>query len=62
AISSRGDLRSRLDYAFECYDLDSNGYLTEGEIAPVLRAMYTLLGIQHVQDYPPEEVAKDLMN
>ena len=30
AICSRGDLRSRLDYAFECYDLDSNGYITEG--------------------------------
>jgi Ca2+-binding EF-hand superfamily protein len=23
--------------------------------------MYTLLGIQHTQDYPPSEVAKDLM-
>jgi Ca2+-binding EF-hand superfamily protein len=31
AICSRGDLRSRLDYAFECYDLDSNGYITEGK-------------------------------
>ncbi|CAF0841800.1 unnamed protein product [Rotaria sordida] len=61
AICSRGDLRSRLDYAFECYDLDSNGYLTEDEIEPVLRAMYTLLGIQHIEDYPPEEVAKDFM-
>jgi len=30
AICSRGDLKSRLNYAFECYDLDSNGYLTEG--------------------------------
>ncbi|CAF1161754.1 unnamed protein product [Adineta steineri] len=61
AISSHGDLRSRLNYAFECYDLDSNGYLTEDEIEPVLRAMYTLLGIKHVQDYPPEKFAKDLM-
>ncbi len=31
------------------------------EIELVLRAMYSLLGIQHVQDYPPEIVAKDLM-
>jgi Ca2+-binding EF-hand superfamily protein len=23
--------------------------------------MYTLLGIEHVKDYPPEQVAKDLM-
>ncbi|UJR25816.1 hypothetical protein I4U23_007166 [Adineta vaga] len=61
AICSRGDLRSRLDYAFECYDLDSNGYITEDEIEPVLRGMYTLLGIKHVQDYPPDVVAKDLM-
>ncbi|CAF2719028.1 unnamed protein product [Rotaria sp. Silwood2] len=61
AICSRGDLRSRLDYAFECYDLDSNGYITEDEIEPVLRGMYALLGITHVEDYPPETVAKDLM-
>jgi Ca2+-binding EF-hand superfamily protein len=31
------------------------------EIEPVLRAMYNLLGIKHVQDYPPEVVAKDIM-
>lgn len=31
------------------------------EIEPVLRGMYTLLGIQHVQDYPPAAVAKELM-
>ena len=31
------------------------------EIEIVLRAMYTLLGIKHVEDYPPELVAKDLM-
>ncbi|CAF0815432.1 unnamed protein product [Rotaria sordida] len=61
AICSRGDLRSRLDYAFECYDLDSNGYITEDEIEPVLRGMYTLLGIKHIEDYPPDVVAKDLM-
>ena len=30
AICSRGDLRSRFDSAFECYALDSNGYITEG--------------------------------
>lgn len=23
--------------------------------------MYNLLGIQHIQDFPPEELAKDLM-
>ncbi|CAF3447431.1 unnamed protein product [Rotaria socialis] len=62
AICSRGDLRSRLDYAFECYDLDSNGFITEDEIEPVLRGMYTLLGIKHSADYPPEIAAKDLMN
>jgi len=61
AICSRGNLQSRLDYAFECYDIDSNGYITEDEIEPVLRAMYTLMGIKHVKDYPPEAVAKDLM-
>jgi hypothetical protein len=36
-------------------------YIILDEIQPVLRGMYTLLGIQHVEDYPPETVAKDLM-
>jgi Ca2+-binding EF-hand superfamily protein len=35
--------------------------LTVDELAPVLEGMYTLLGIQHVEDYPPDAVAKDLM-
>ena len=54
--------------------LDSNGYITEGkitkininlnsiiildEIEPVLRGMYALLGIKHVQDYPPKWLQK----
>lgn len=31
------------------------------EIEPVLNGMYTLLGIQHVKDYPTDVVAKELM-
>ncbi len=31
------------------------------EIELVFRAMYSLLGIQHVKDYPSEQVAKDIM-
>jgi len=32
AICSRGDLRARLDYAFSCYDIGSNGYITESRV------------------------------
>lgn len=31
AICSKGDLKQRLNYAFECYDINSNGYLTQGK-------------------------------
>lgn len=31
------------------------------EIAVVLRSMYSLLGITHIEDYPPPDVAKDVM-
>ena len=31
------------------------------EIAVVLGSMYTLLGITHTEDYPPPDVAKDVM-
>ena len=43
ALTSRGDLKSKLDYAFELYDSDNNGSLTTAEIKPILHAMLDLL-------------------
>lgn len=45
AITSRGDLRKKLSYAFSLYDHDNNGYLDENEITEIMKSMGILLGI-----------------
>lgn len=44
ALTSRGDVKKKLDYAFALYDADQNGYLDSREIRTVLIAMLDLLG------------------
>ena len=38
------DLKQRLNYAFELYDLDENGYIDENELKIVLEGMLNMLG------------------
>lgn len=42
-------------------DRDFGAVCCLDEIELVLRSMYTFQGIKHVQDYPPEHMARDLM-
>jgi len=44
ALTSRGDQRQKLDYAFTVYDADHNGYLDQNELNAVLTGMLDLLG------------------
>lgn len=44
SLTSRGDLKKKLEYAFELYDADNNGYLDPNEIKTVLTGMFDLLG------------------
>ncbi len=46
AITSRGDLKKRLEYAFACYDADNSGYLDYDELKAVLGGMLDLLGAE----------------
>ena len=43
-MTSRGDVKKKLDYAFALYDSDKNGYLDMREVKGVLFAMLDLLG------------------
>jgi Ca2+-binding EF-hand superfamily protein len=43
-LTSRGDIRTKLEYAFTLYDRDNNGFLDSREIRTVLLAMLDLLG------------------
>ncbi len=47
AMTSRGDLRKRLEYAFVCYDTDNSGYLDYNELKSVLSGMLDLLGAEN---------------
>ena len=46
ALTSRGDPRKKLEYAFDLYDSDKSGTLNSSEIREVLVGMLDLLGIQ----------------
>jgi Ca2+-binding EF-hand superfamily protein len=62
AITSKGDLKSKLVYAFELYDADNNGFLTPNEVQEVLSGMLDLLGADKKTDVKAltEEVLKQL--
>lgn len=44
AITSRGDLKTKLEYAFILYDGDGSGYLDYNELKNVLSGMLDLIG------------------
>ncbi len=43
ALTSRGDLKKKLEYAFALYDQDDNGSLTSIEVRSILVAMLDML-------------------
>jgi Ca2+-binding EF-hand superfamily protein len=49
ALTSRGDQRTKLDYAFSLYDTDGNGYLDSNDIQAVIYGMLDLLGADRTQ-------------
>jgi Ca2+-binding EF-hand superfamily protein len=52
AITSKGDLKQKLEYAFELYDADNNGFLTPNEVKEVVGGMLDLLDT----DKTPQDV------
>jgi Ca2+-binding EF-hand superfamily protein len=44
-LTSRGNLRDKLEYSFKLYDADGNGYLDKFELKQVLDAMLILLDV-----------------
>ena len=53
ALTSRGELKRKLDYAFWLYDIDSSGFLDKDEMRVVLAAMLQMLSAkQYINDLP----------
>lgn len=42
-MTSRGDPQKKLEFAFEVYDADNNGYLDSAELKTVIHGMLDLL-------------------
>jgi len=63
ALTSRGDLKTKLDYAFDVYDADNNGSLTAAEVRAVIHGMLDMLGADkkgHDENAITSQCIKDL--
>jgi len=45
-MTSRGDQREKLSYAFDLYDLDESGYLDINELNTIIFAMFDMLNTE----------------
>lgn len=59
-LTSRGDVKDKLDYAFNLYDQDRNGFLTSSEIRTVLGGMFDLLGASS-KNYSVKELTEQCL-
>ncbi len=48
SFTTHGNVKEKLEYVFNLYDLDNNGYIEKDEVKPVLQGMFRLLGITKV--------------
>jgi len=60
-LTSKGDLTTKLTYAFELYDADNNGYLTAAEVKQVITGMLDLLGASK-SGYNVDQIANECLD
>lgn len=60
SLLTKGDLKKKLEFCFEIYDIDNNGYITKDELAKVLDGMYDLYGIDINADNSPDKLANEI--
>jgi hypothetical protein len=58
ALTSRGDLKKKLEYAFALYDADNSGYLDRNEVREVITGMLDLLGADK-RSHNPQQLAEE---
>ncbi|OMJ07794.1 Neuronal calcium sensor 1 [Smittium culicis] len=62
SITSRGTPEEKLNWAFELYDIDKDGFITEDEMLQIVSAIYKMLGnmvqLAEDEDTPEKRVKK----
>lgn len=53
SIISRGSLEEKLKWTFSLYDINSDGFITRGEMTDIVTAIYELVG--RLPDTLPDE-------
>eukprot|EP00842_Homolaphlyctis_polyrhiza_P004318 jgi/Hompol1/4888/HPOL_004000-RA len=57
-ISSRGDMDEKLEWCFQLYDLDEDGFISEAEMLCIVDAMYRMVGTS--AGLPDDEITAEM--
>ena len=56
SISSKGKAEEKLEWAFNMYDMDRDGFITRGEMLDIITSIYKMMGvIRKADDSTPEK-------
>lgn len=63
SVTSQGDIKDKLQMAFNMYDIDGNGKIDKKEMVKIIEAIYDLLGEENRkgENSPPKRVAKIML-
>ena len=58
SLTNHGDMRRKLEYSFDLYDVNKTGYLEKNDIKDIVYGMVEILGIHKKHDNPQKLIDK----